>query len=80
MKFLEIVHPTLCVMYHVSCVTCHVSPVTCQNIVLKNFLINQKKPLKKLVNVVEVDGGGSVISGAYPIYFFKNPDGFAWVC
>ena len=37
LKFWENVHPTLCVMCHVSCVTCHVStvrchlsPVTCQ--------------------------------------------------
>ena len=28
LKFWENVHPTLCVMCHVSCVMCHVSPVT----------------------------------------------------
>ena len=29
LKFWENVHPTLCVMCHVSCVMCHVSRVTC---------------------------------------------------
>ena len=30
LKFLDNVHPTLCVMCHVSRVTCHVALVTCQ--------------------------------------------------
>ena len=58
---------------HLSRVTCHVSPVTCQT---KNdnfykqkikcyFFILKKKDL----NLVELDGGGSVNNGASPSSF-----------
>ena len=51
-------------MCHVSCVTCHLSHV-------KLFFSNFFYPLKKLDKVVELVGGGSVISRAYPSSFQK---------
>ena len=50
-----------CVTSHTSHVTCHMSRVTCH---MSN--INDKK---KVYNLVELVGGGSVINGAYPDYF-----------
>ena len=44
------------VMCHMSCFTCHMSSVTC------HFLSQ-----KKLDNVEELVGGGSIINGAYPV-------------
>ena len=62
-------------MCHVSRVTCHVSYVMCHLSHVKiYFLFIYKKikkklnSLKKLDKVVELVGGGSVISRAYPIY------------
>ena len=46
-------HNMLCVMCHMSRVTCHMSCVTCK-----------KKYGDK---VVELVGGGSVITGVYPV-------------
>ena len=56
LKFLENVHPTLCVTCHVSPVMCHLSRVTCHlshvNIFFFFFFFTQKKlenyPLKKI--------------------------------
>ena len=49
LNFSENVHPTLCVMCHVSCVTCHVSPVTCHvSPVTCNFLFFIFFILKKI--------------------------------
>ena len=68
LKFVENVHPTLCVMCHVSPVTSHLSLVTCH---LWHVKKKRRKvfflSLKKLDKVVELVGGGSVINGAYPI-------------
>ena len=58
------------VMRHVSHVTCHMSHVkfnmscvTC-HFFLHLFFLNLF-----LDKVLEIDGGGSVINGAYPVYF-----------
>ena len=61
-------------------VTCHVSRVTCHMSKKKNnyilfiyfiylFIFLRKKKLDK---VVELVGGGSVINGAYPVYFITG--------
>ena len=50
------------VMCHKSRATCHMSRVTCQMFFFV-FL---------LFKVVKLIGGGSVINGAYPFYFFYN--------
>ena len=57
---------------HVSHVTCHLSPVRCplsqchffSSLFFIYFFLN---PLKKFDKVVELIGGGSVISGVYPV-------------
>ena len=51
------------VMCHVSRVMCHVSRVTCHMIHIYIFFFPDK--------VVKFIGGGSVINGAYPVYFFS---------
>ena len=69
-------------MCHVSCVTCHLSRVTCHlsHVTCHLSHVKKKKKLKKiklkkitpqkiLDKVVEPVGGGSVINGAYPVYF-----------
>ena len=66
-SFWDYVHPSLCVMCHVSCVTCHLSRVIHHMYFSFIFFI-----LKNLDIVVELFGGGSVINGAYPIYFRPN--------
>ena len=60
---------TPCVMCHVSHVTCHLSPVTSQKIFfLMLFLKNY--PSKQIGQSGGASGaGGSVINGAYPVYF-----------
>ena len=51
-----------CAMCHVSCITCRMSHVTCH---MSRFFCEKK---------VELVSGGSVINGAYPVYFFPpNP-------
>ena len=56
---------------HVSHVTCHLSPVTCplSHVIFffSLFIYKKKNPLKKFDKVVELVGGGSVISGVYPV-------------
>ena len=58
---------------HVSHVTCHMSNVIChmsQFILFYLFLI--------LDTVVKLSGGGSVINGAYPVYFLGD-NGKNWI-
>ena len=43
LKFWENVHPTLCVMCHVSCVTCYLLRVTYQSTFFKPFFYNKKE-------------------------------------
>ena len=60
-----------CVMCHVSRVTFHVSHVTCNFIFLFLFIYFYLIFIYflKLDNGVELVGGGSIISGAYPVRF-----------
>ena len=57
----------MCQMSHVKChvshVTCHMSHVTCQMSIILFIYFFYK--------VVKLFGGGSVINGAYPVYFFN---------
>ena len=55
-----------CVTCHMSHVTCHVARVTCFFVCV--FFLS----FKKIDNVVELGGRGSVINGAYPVYVFKH--------
>ena len=63
----------MCPVSHVRCqvslVTCHVSHVMCKTSHEKR---REKKEEKDLEKVVELVGGGSVIIGAYPVYFLLN--------
>ena len=68
---------------HVSHVTCHLSPVTCQiffyfYILLIFFFFFFT--LKKFDKVVELIGGGSVINGAYTVYFSSITNSQIRVC
>ena len=54
-----------CVNCHMSHVTCHVSHVKCQQ--TKKFDIKFFLCKKKLDNVMELVGGGSVINEADPV-------------
>ena len=63
-------------MCHMSCVTCHLSSVMCHmsrvTYHLSHFFIQKKLiklSLRKLDEGVKLVGGGSVINGAYPVYF-----------
>ena len=58
-------------------VTCHVSRVTCH---VSNVTIRKKDNNNNNCHkVVELVGGGSVINGAYPFYFFLFC-GQVWIC
>ena len=78
LTFLENVHPTLCVLCHVSCALCHVSlfmchvsSVTCDMSFKKKLFFKLKTKttttITKMDWVVELVVGGSVIKGAYPV-------------
>ena len=53
-------------MFHVSHVICHVSDVECH---VSDVTCHVSDVTKKNYKVVERVGGGSVINGAFPIYF-----------
>ena len=64
LKFWENVHPTLCVMCHVSCVKCQVSSVTCH---ISGVACHFCLLFFSLGEGLDLLGGGSVINGAYPV-------------
>ena len=67
LTFWENVHPpTICYM---SCVTCQVSHVTCQVSVVKCQVSLFLIPTDFFYKVVDLVGGGSVIYGAYLVWF-----------
>ena len=57
------------VMCHISCVRCQVSGIKCQ---VPGFMC-QIFFLFFFYKLVGLVGGGSVINGAYPVYFINRP-------
>ena len=58
--------PTTC---HMSCVTCHMSHVTCHMSCVMCHMSCKKKNYNNKNIYIELVGWGSVINGAYPVYF-----------